>query len=258
MSWASQRRFKYGLGFLIFLGLIVFAFLYPVLFKEPTCQDGKQNGAETGIDCGGTCSRMCASDVSDPVVVWSRAFFVVGNSYNLVALVENRNKNSGVVTASYEFKVYDTNNILLGRKEGTTYIPPNEQFAIFEPRFDSGGNQVKTVTFEFTSPLAWVKKLPTLQTLPIRVKNVIFDDNIDTPNLSAIIENGSTQDLPEFDVIAILYDENKNAINASKTHKPGLLSNNSLPIIFTWPEVLSAIPVTKDVLVQINPFSVSF
>jgi len=258
MSWASRRQFKYlSILFLVII-LIVFAFTYKIIFKKPTCTDNKQNGIETGIDCGGSCLLMCKSDVYDPSVIWSRAFHVVGNNYNLVAFVENQNKNSGVVKASYEFRVYDTNNKLLGRREGITFIPPNQQFAVFESRFDSGQSSIKNVTFEFLSPLVWIKRIPSIQTLPIKVDKIVFDDNKDNPILSAIINNDSIYDLPEFDVIAILYDIDNNAINASKTHKDKLLSNSSLPIFFTWPEVLSAFPATKDILIMINPFSVSF
>jgi hypothetical protein len=201
---------------------------------------------------------MCKEDVSSPVIIWSRAFPVIENNYNLVAMVENRNKNSGVLSASYEFLAYDINNKLLGRREGKTFIPPNQRFAIFESRFYAGDNTIKSVTFKFTTPLVWVKKIPTLQTLPIRVNNIVFNDDKDTPNLSATIVNNSIYNIPEFEVIAILYDIDGNAINASKTQKSGLSSNNSLSVIFTWPEALSSIPVTKDVLISINPFSVSF
>lgn len=258
MSWASRRQFKYFSILVVILALIIFAIIYPMIFKKPTCSDNKQNATETGIDCGGSCSLMCKVDVSDPVILWSRAFPVIDNNYNLVAYVENRNKNSGVYTARYEFRIYDTNNKLLGRREGKTFIPPNQQFAVFESRFNSGQSQIKSVTFEFLPPLIWVKKAPTLQILPIHVNNIILDNNKDTPSLSAVINNNSIYDLPEFDVIAILYDIEHNAINVSRTHKDKLLNNNKLSVVFTWPEMLSAIPVTEDVLVQINPFSVTF
>jgi hypothetical protein len=259
MSWASRRQFKYATGVIIFLGLIIFAFAYPYIFKKPTCTDNKQNGTETGVDCGGTCSLMCKSDISEPVVLWSRAFHVTGNNYNLVAYVENRNNKSGVVKAPYEFRVYDTNNKLLGRKQGVTFIPPNQQFAIFESRFDSGQNEIKSVVFDFPSPLTWVKKEPTLQTIDINVNKIVFNDDKDTPSLTAVLNNYSIYDIPEFNIVAILYDIDHNAINASKTTtRNKLMSNTSLPLVFTWPETLSAIPVMKDVIVQINPFSVSF
>lgn len=258
MSWASRKQVKDIILAIIVLLLVVFAFTYKIIFKKPTCTDGKKNGTETGIDCGGSCSLYCSQEVSDPVILWSRAFPVVDNNYNLVAYIENRNKNSGIVSVSYEFRVYDSNNKLLGRREGKTFIPPNQQFAIFEPRFDAGERDLKSVAFQFTSPFVWVKKSPTLQALPISVKDIILDDNKDTPRLSAIIRNDSIYDIPAFEVIAILYDIDHNAINASTTHKDKLMNNSSLPVVFTWPEVLSGNPVTKDVLILINPFSVSF
>lgn len=258
MSWASKRQFQYFSGLVVFLGLIIFAIISPIIFKKPTCSDIKMNGSETGVDCGGSCLLMCREEVSAPVVIWNRSFHVVGSTYNLVAFVENRNKSAAVANAPYEFRVYDGNNKLLGRRQGATFIPPNQQFAIFEPRFDSGQSEIKTVTFEFLADPVWVKKAPTLQTVKINVNNIVFDNNKDTPSLSAVINNNSIYDIPEFDVIAILYDAEHNAINASKTHKGTLTSNGSTPVVFTWPEILSAAPATNDIMVLINPFSVSF
>jgi hypothetical protein len=258
MSWASRRQLKYFSIFVIFIAGIIFLIISPVLFRDPTCFDGKKNGDETGKDCGGSCYLMCKESISDPVILWSRGFKVLENNYNLVAYVENRNKNSGVAIASYEFKIYDINNKLIGTRAGKTFIPPNQQFAVFEPRFNSGQNQIKTVTFEFLEPLVWVKKYPTLQTIKFGVSNIIFDNNIDNPTLTALVYNDDIYDLPEFDVIAILYDIEHNAINVSKTRKDKLSSDERLPVVFTWPEPLSSVPVIKEVFVSIDPFSVPF
>jgi hypothetical protein len=98
-----------------------------------------------------------------------------------------------------------------------------------------------------------------LQTIDINVNKIVFNDDKDTPSLTAVLNNYSIYDIPEFNIVAILYDIDHNAINASKTTtRNKLMSNTSLPLVFTWPETLSAIPVMKDVIVQINPFSVSF
>lgn len=258
MSWASRRQLQYFSGFVLFIALVIFAFLAPTIFKKATCTDGKQNGEETGVDCGGVCARVCNVDIVAPAVMWSRAFKVINNNYNLVAFVENRNKTSASYEASYEFRIYDTNNKLLGRREGKTFIPPNQQFAVLESRFDAGQNEVRSISFDFTGDIVWVKKSPILQTLPIRISNIMIDNNEDTPRLSAVINNDSIYDLPEFDVVAILYDQDHNAINASKTHKSKLMSNANIPVVFTWPEALPLVPVTQDILVQINPFQVSF
>lgn len=258
MSWAAKRQLKYFSGFMLVIAMIVFAFIYPVIFKKATCQDGKQNGIETGIDCGGDCPVVCKKDTIAPVVIWSRAFNVIGNNYNLVAYIENRNKTAASYEASYEFKVYDINNILIGRKEGKTFIPPNQPFAVVETRFDSGQSELKTVSFDFNSEIIWLKKSPVLATLPLRISNIVMDNNENTPTLKATVNNDSLYDLGVFEIVAILYDQDKNAINASKTEKSGLNSNSKTNLVFTWPEALRGIPVTQDILIQINPFTNSF
>jgi hypothetical protein len=258
MSWASRRQSKYLLGLLVFLGLIVLIFLWPTITRKPTCTDTKQNGTETGIDCGGVCQRICTASVSEPTILWYRAFPVTGHVYNLVAFVENQNKGAAIASINYEFRVYGTNNLLIGRREGSTFIPPNQQFAIFESRFDSGESEIKSISFEFTSPFVWVKKEPTLALLPISIDNVVYGDDKSKPTMTARVSNDSVYDLPAFDVISILYNVDHNAINASKTHKEGLASNANTPLLFTWPEPFPEDPVTQDVLIRINPFLTSF
>lgn len=258
MTWAARRQAQYLLGIFGFLAIIAFIILYPILTKEATCTDGKKNGSEKGVDCGGLCQRICSSDAGEPVILWKRAFPVSNSVYNLVAFVENTNKAAAVASVSYEFRIYDTNNLLIGRRQGTTFIPPNQQFAVFEPRFDAGKSEVRSVLFEFTSPFIWVKKEPTLQTLPIVIDNVLYGSDKENPTLTARIKNESVHDLPLFDVIAILYDIDRNAINVSKTFKEELSSNETASLMFTWPQPFSSTPVTQDILLQINPFSVSF
>ncbi len=257
MSWAARRQAQYLLGLFGFIALVAFIIVYPMLTKPATCSDGKRNGGESGIDCGGSCQRICNSDVSEPIILWKRAFPVSNSNYNLVAYIENHNKAAAVAVASYEFRIYDTNNLLIGRRQGTTFIPPNQQFAVFEPRFDAGKSEVRSILFEFTSPFIWVKMEPKLQTFPINVDNIVYGDDKTAPTMTARIKNESVYDLPAFDVMAILYDTEHNAINVSKTHKDGLESNTNAPLLFTWPLPFSTDPVTQDVLPQINPFTIS-
>ena len=258
MSWGLRRQLLYLLGVMLFVAVVLFALSYPVLHQAPSCMDNKQNGDEQGIDCGGSCQRYCSFQVSAPVVLWSRAFHVVGGDYNLLAYVENSNKSGAVENATYEFRVYDTNGQLIGVRDGESFVPPNQRFPIFESRFDSGTATPANTTFAFTGNLIWMKKAPTIQTLPINVTKVTLGSDSTSPSLTAQISNNSIYDLPQFDVIAILYDKDSNAINVSKTHLAGLVSNASAPLSFTWPLAFSATPIKEDVLPQINPFLTNF
>lgn len=257
MSWASRRQFTYLFGLFAFCAIGLFLFLYPKFNKPATCTDGKMNGTEVGVDCGGVCQKFCPYQMSDPIVLWSRAFPVNGTTYNLLSYVENQNKNGGVPIAKYEFRIYDENNKLIGRREGQTFIPPNGRIAVFESRFDAGQSIPKNVTFEFTGDMVWVRKEPKLQLLPIKVDRIVLGEDSTSPMLSARITNDSIFDIPAFDVITVLYDSMHNAIAVSKTHLDELKSNGREPLLFTWPLPFSDTPVTKDVLPQINPFYLS-
>ncbi len=258
MSWAVRRQLQYLLGTLLFLGVLSFAILYPIVHKAPTCSDAKQNGKETGVDCGGICKRLCSAELAEPQILWKRAFLVSNTTYNLVAMVQNSNPSAGVEKANYEFRAYDTNNLLIGRRAGTTFIPPNQEFAIFEPRFEGGPTEIKSVILVFTSPLEWVKKPSTIQALPIRVENIAYGENDQSPSLSARITNDSIYNIPAFDSVAIVYDENRVAINASKTHIENLDTNTIKDITFTWPLPFVTQPLSQDVLLLINPFTTGF
>lgn len=257
MAWAERRRFQYLSGVLGFILIILFIIFYPVIFKKPTCSDGKKNGTETGVDCGGSCSRMCKETVSEPLVHWSRAFLIGQNMYNFAAFVENQNRDGAIETINYEFRAYDSNNRLLGRRQGTTYIPPGKKFVVFEPRFDAGEFAIKNVTFEFIPPFDWVKKEPKLNTLDMTVDNITLGEDLKNPSLSARIKNDSIYDIPYFEIVAVLYDDQGNAINVSRTFRDGLNSNNTTSVFFTWPEMFRTIPVTNDIFIEINPFDFS-
>lgn len=258
MSWAGRRQFTYLSILFLVIGLVLFVMFYSVIFAPASCADGKKNGDEVGVDCGGVCQKMCLSQVSEPVVLWARAFPVSGNIYNVLAYIENQNKEGAVPLAPYEFRVYDDKGLLIEKREGTTFIPANQRFAVLESRIDARGNIPKSVTFEFKGPFDWFKKKPSILTMPIRIEKVSLNDDINSPVITGVVVNDSVYDLPEFDVISIVYDENQKAIAVSKTHKDGLPSNNKTNIVFTWPEAFSAVPVVKDLILSVNPFTLPF
>jgi hypothetical protein len=52
----------------------------------------------------------------------------------------------------------------------------------------------------------------------------------------------------DIEVVAILYDEVGNAMGASRTFIDKIESNQTLPIIFTWPEPFKKIPTKIEVI----------
>jgi len=257
MTWAFKRQIFY-VGVLVIL-FLVFGFLitYPVLNKAPSCADNKQNGDEIGTDCGGSCAKLCFSQVDPVSIIWSRAFRVVPGRYNAIAYLLNPNKNTAVSKINYKFRFADANNVYIGKREGSTFIPPSGKFAVFEPAIDIGNSIPVYVTFEFTQTPAWVtvtqEKINQLQ---IFVSNIILTDETASPKLSATIKNNSLFTIPGVNVVAILYDANGNAVSASNTYLDMLNPEESADINFTWPEMLSNKVIAEEIIPLYNIFKV--
>jgi len=257
MTWASKRKVFY----LAIVAVVVLFFIYltirPYLNQAPTCFDGRQNGTETGIDCGGSCQIACTLQVDKISVLWSRAFEVVPGRYNAVVYLENHNKDTVINSIGYRFRFADKNNVYIGKREGTTYIPPSGKFAIFEPAIDLGNSVPVYTTFEFTQTPTWITvSEEKANQLKILVSDIKLENEDSSPKLSATVKNNSLFQIPEVNIVAILYDEKGNAVSASKTYLDVLNGEETRTINFTWPEAFTDKVVVKEIIPVFNIFSV--
>jgi hypothetical protein len=249
INWALKRQIFYIIIIILFFSIFGFLIIYPSFNKAPTCTDGKQNGDETGIDSGGSCLNADPTKVDAVSVLWARAFRVVPGRYNAVAYLVNHNKNAAVAKINYRFRFADTNNVYIGKREGSTFIPPGGNFAVFEPGIDIGNSIPTIVTFEFTETPQWVQ-IPQdkIDQLKVLVSNIQLQDETTSPRLSATIRNNSLYTIPNVNVIAILYDAGGNAISTSRTYLNQLPPLQNADINFTWPEPFSGTVVAKEII----------
>jgi hypothetical protein len=256
LSWGARKQIFY---FAILAGAIIVAaviVLYPHFNKEPTCFDGKMNGDEAGLDCGGACLKVCTAQAIPLVTLWARAFEVTPGKYNLLAYIENQNRESGVSAINYEFKVYDDNNIFIARASGTTFITPNDRTAIFAPGIQTGNRVPKRVSFNFTSVPTWQKvDRNQRNALTLSAENKKFTNLLSSPKLEAEISNKTLTEFKNVDVYVILYDEDDNVMNVSKTLIDILPKNGKAPVVFTWPYAFQKEPTRIDIFPQVDIFS---
>ncbi|MEZ4103586.1 MAG: hypothetical protein R3B55_03505 [Candidatus Paceibacterota bacterium] len=255
LTWSSKRKLTYLSIVLFVLAVMALIVVWPYFNREPTCFDRKQNGDESGIDCGGSCLMACSAQSYQLVTLWSRAFPVDNGIYNLMAYVENQNREAGIAKINYEFRVYDENNIFLGRREGSTFITSNDRSAIFEAGIDAGNRVPSRVDFTFTNVPAWIKiNREQRNALSVSVEDKVISNVFDSPKVTANVVNKTLLEIKDLDVFLILYDENDNVINVSKTFVRNLPKNSKLPIVFTWPEPLAKNPSRVDIFPQVNIF----
>ncbi len=238
------------------LGLLI---LIPAFKTEPTCTDNKQNGTESGVDCGGSCERVCTFQASNLLTLWSRAFHVAGDRYNLIAYIENQNPNAIVKDIGYEFRLYDVNNKFIALRNGRTSIDPNGRMVIFEPGINVGNKVPKITSFKFTEAPLWIKSDPVLwDKVHIIVADKKLEQTDSAPRLTASVTNNTLYDVPNVEFTAIVYDGDGNAIAASKTYLDRLPKNSVRPIFFTWAEPFVGTLFTTEVTPKFDPSSVTF
>lgn len=257
MTWALKRQIFYITILILFFFVFGFLIIYPKLNKTPSCTDGKQNGTELGIDCGGSCLNACIAQVEDMSVLWARAFRVIPGRYNAVAYVVNHNKTEALQKINYRFRFADAKNIYIGKREGSTFVPPGGNFAIFEPAIDIGNSIPVYTTFEFTSPPNWLQVAPEkINQLKIFISNIELVDETTRPKLSANLKNNSLFKIPNVGVVTILYDAKGNAISTSRTYLNELAPLQSADVNFTWPEPVLGTVVQKEIIPMYDIFSV--
>jgi hypothetical protein len=257
MTWALKRQIFYVFIVVAFFSFFGFIIIYSNLNKTPTCTDNIQNGNETGIDCGGSCAKACFAQMDKISVLWARAFKVVSGRYNAVAYIVNHNKNAAVQKINYRFRFADVNNIYIGKREGSTVVPPGGNFAVFEPAIDVGNSVPVYATFEFTETPAWLQvSQEKLDQLKILISNIQLSDEKTSPRLLATIKNNSLFTIPNVNIVAILYDASGNAISVSRTYLNQLGPLLSTDINFTWPEPFSGVVISKEIIPMYDIFSV--
>lgn len=256
MTWALKRQIFYIAILVLFFAGFGFLIISPYFNKAPICTDGKQNGDETGIDCGGSCANACSTQVDQISVIWTRAFRVIPGRYNAVAYIVNHNKNAAVEKINYRFRFADAKNIYIGKREGSTFVPPGGNFVVFEPGIDIGNSVPVYVTFEFTGIPTWLQvPQEKINQLKILISNIQLLDENTLPRLSATIKNNSLFTIPNVGVVAILYDAGGNAVSTSRTYLNQLSPLQNADINFTWPEPFSGTVVAKEIIPMYDIFS---
>ncbi len=257
-SWATKRKLVVIIGIVIVTLFFIIVFIKPQFEVTPTCFDGIQNGKESGIDCGGSCARYCSATALPLVSTWARSFEVVPGRYNAVAVVENQNTDAAIFSISYEFKLYDNNNVFIARRTGKTYILPNNQTAIFAPAILVGDRVPARTDFSFTETPLWLQTPKNMeQGITPSVTNILMKDAFTNPTLTATIKNNSRFDLTNFDVVTVLYDTQNNAIGASTTFIESLKEGETYDVFYTWQKAFTEEPVRIEILPQVNVFDLN-
>lgn len=244
---------QYWSGFAaIFLAIGAWIY-FANFYQEPTCFDGAQNNGEAGVDCGGNCVRICSFMVSEPVVKWSRAFKVTSGIYNAVAYVENTNREAASSEVHYTFSLYDEAGLITSR-EGTTILPPNGLYPIFEGRIETGRRSPTRTFIEIDPVEVWQPATVGREQFSIVERTLSNSDS--RPRLDVVLRNGGLEEVGEVEVVATIFDVAGTALASSRTFVDNFAPRSDTQLFFTWPEPIAtnirSCEVPTDVLLAID------
>lgn len=252
--WAVGRRVQYGLGFSSFWLLVGVLVYYTNYYQPPNCFDSKQNGDEVAVDCGGSCVLICPASVLPPQIVWAKSFKIADGQYNALAYIDNANQTAGTPALSYTFQLLHEDQVVAERS-GTTVLPPNSVYPIFEGRLFTEGKAEVTETKIILEPAT--------QWLPASVGRDQFRSldikltSADTkPRLDVAFENTEIVQANDVEVVATIFNDAGEPMTASQTYLDEIGPRSTKNIVFTWPNSIArtvkSCSVPTDVVVAID------
>ena len=251
--WAFWRRVEYGIGFFVVFTLLTGGLYYSFGYKAPTCFDGIQNAEEKAIDCGGACMRVCKFEIITPTALWADSFKVLDGQYNAVAYIENRNVNIGTPALTYSFKLFDAKGLITERT-GTTVLPPDSVYPIFEGRILTGDRTPVKTTIEFSDDVVWQAGEVGREQFALEKRDLINADS--KPRLTAELRNNSLDEAQDVEIVATIFDVSGKPLTAARTVVPYFKGRTTESVVFTWPEpiakTLKSCEIPTDVVLGID------
>jgi hypothetical protein len=236
LDWAGKRRLFIIGGFAL-AGVVLLAILaFALFYRAPSCTDGKHNGSETGIDCGGSCELLCRADVLAPNVsnppAFARAVSYAGRT-DVVAYVENRNRNAEAKDAPYVIELFDAEGRRLGSREGIMDIPARSVVPVFAPGVIQGVGTAVRAFVSFEDDVRWRTPRGAEDLLTLGVPQIVTGVN---PRVRVPVENRSASAMPDRTLVAVIYGAGGSIVAASQTVVRALPAYGTAEAVFTWYE----------------------
>lgn len=251
--WAFWRRMQYGSGLLCILLVCAGAAYLKFGYKAPSCTDGIWNAEERGIDCGGSCQKICLADIVSPEVLWAESFQITEGQYNAVAYIENRNKSVGTPELRYQMKLYDDAGLIVERI-GTTVLPPDSVYPIFEGKILTGDRIPTRTVFEYEEGSTWLTGTVGREQFEVKRRELVGVDQ--KPRLIAELYNTSRETAEDIEIVATIFDSRGTPLTTARTIVESLDGMKTSEVFFTWPfpiaKTLRSCEVPTDVMLAID------
>lgn len=230
-----RRRVLYIVGLVLFFTVVIgLPVAMSFLSIPPSCVDGEINQGETAPDKGGPCPNVDTNTSAPSSVVWTRAFKVRNGSFSATSYIQNPNDHAAIANISYIFSLYDSQNILIAERRGSTFIMPGGITPVYEPDIDTGNRIAARAFFRFTDTGTWRRYDDMAKSISVSDRKLT--DATAVPRLEATATNNDVSARTDVTFVAVIFDTAGNAFASSATKVDRLAPGEPTQIVFTWPD----------------------
>lgn len=238
----KQLLYAFLLLFLIF-GSMIWSYFGTIM--HPECFNGRLDTSEEGIDCGGVCSPCVIIPPPPGVENFKQIRTVIiplrNNSYDLVAEIQNPNKDWGAKSLYYKFSLYGEKNEFIADFDGVDFIMPaasGEEYKYIVRHINDVNGQPKIAKLELTK-IVW-QSIPSYIKRPkFSVSYEVFNNTIAANGIisaEGVVENASLYDFNNIFIKVIITGESGDIVGAASTNMNTMRSYEKRYFKVTWDE----------------------
>ncbi len=235
-------RVRRQLIVLLVVGLVTAGVIFLLIranLPEPTCFDAKQNQGEEETDCGGPCLPCALRHQKEVEVLWTRFVKTRTNSYDVVAEMRNPNVKLAARSFQYEFKLFDTTGFMVVSRRGISYLYPGETVHLAEVGLLTQRDVVRASLV--IDNFDWALTDDVAPDIIAGNREYLTEDEDGTKRsiVRALVNNRTIKDIPDVEIVALVFDENGNVLGVNKTLLSEVQASQTMPIKLAWPTLLS-------------------
>lgn len=244
---------------LIFFALIVLIgwgiySLYNV--PVPNCSDGIKNQDEIDVDCGGAICMSCEPRQAI-TVLWTKAISSGGGKYDLAAQIRNPNPNLGRAVFKYIFEFKNSEGRIIGQKNGTAFIMPNETKYIIDNniKIDEPFSSL-VLTIESGLDIDWrAPEIYPSDNLIVKDRKIEIASQANYfAEATGVVKNSTAYGFQKVYLDIVLFDGAKNLIGAAKTELSTLAAGEDRAFSVRWFGPLEGAVASYDMQASTNYF----
>lgn len=237
MDWRTRKQLTIITAALLIVAGFGAAVFYSAFRVAASCTDERKNQGEEEVDCGGPCTP-CAFKRQKAVEIFFAKFIKVREAnYDIAAEIHNPNDHLAAYPLTYRVRLYDDQGAEIARREGSTYIYPDDKIYVVESNFITERTVARAQIEIVKEKSRWIFTTDIRPDLSVLDKKfeAVNQNGSEAGRASGKLLNRSPFGYQTVDIYTALLDAAGNVLLVAKTALSNIESGETRAFQITWP-----------------------